>query len=155
MKKQMLAIFAVALGVTAVSGQKISEKNVPATIKKEFQAKFPAATNAKWEMENKTTYEVVFKLNNEEVSANYSKEGKWLETEKEIKASKLPKAVADAISKKYPNCKMSEIAEVESAEHGKVYDVELTYSKKKYTLILKSSGEVVKSEEMKAKKEND
>ena len=155
MKKQIVAISVIALCVATAFAQKVSEKNVPENIKKEFQTKFPSATDVKWEMENKTTYEVVFKLNKEEVSANYSKEGKWLETEKEIKAAMLPKAVADAISKKYPNCKMSEIAEVESAEHGKVYDVELAYNKKKYTLILKPSGEMVKAEEMKAKKEND
>ena len=155
MKKTFLAIAILAVGVTVAKAQKISEKNVPVIIKKEFQAKFPTATNAKWEMENKTTYEVVFKLNNEEVSANYSKEGKWLETEKEIKAAKLPKAVSDAISKKYPNCKMSEVAEVENLANGKVYDVELSHNKKNYTLLLKASGEIVKTEEMKSKKEND
>jgi hypothetical protein len=148
MKKQIVAILTVSLCVITVFGQKVSEKNVPANIKKEFQTKFPSATDVKWEMEDKTTYEVVFKLYKEVLSANYSKEGKWLETEKEIKAAKLPKAVADAISKKYPTGKMSEIAEVESVEYGKVYDVDLVYNKKKYTLILKTSGEIVKSEEV-------
>lgn len=155
MKKQLVAIFAIALCVVNAFGQKISEKDVPANIKKEFQTKFPSATNVKWEMENKTTYEVVFKLNKEEVSANYSKEGKWLETEKEIKVAKLPKAVADAINKKYPNSKLSEVAEIEGIEYGKVYDVELAYNKKKYTLILKPSGEVVKTKEVTDKEEND
>ena len=135
-----------------INAQKIAEKKVPENVKSTLKAKFPTATNVKWEMEDKTRYEAVFKLNNETVSANFSKEGKWLSSEKELKFSQLPKAVQDVLKKQYPTAKYTEIAEEETLEKGTFLDIDLMYNKKKFVIEIKSTGEILKTKEIKAKK---
>lgn len=147
-----MAFAIIMISNTSLNSQNVADKNIPVRVKKELLAKYPTATSVKWEMENKTTYEAVFKLNSEPVSANFSKDGKWLETEKEIKFSQLPKAVKDVLNKQYPNAKYTELAEVESPEKGKFLDVDVTFNKKKFVVELKPNGEIIKTIEVPAKK---
>lgn len=91
-------IACVCLSVTA-AGQGIA---VPEAVKAAFKAKFPAATNVKWGKENATEYEAEFKSGTSNVSANFKKDGSWVETETSVPAASLPQAVTAAILKKYP-----------------------------------------------------
>jgi len=152
MKNILMLCAMFMLCSTQLYCQNVSSKSIPTKVKNEFAAKYPNALNVKWEIENKTTYEAVFKLNNESVSTNFSQDGNWLETEKEIKASQLPNAVMDALNKKYPNAGLSEVAEVETPENGSFLDIDLSYNKKKYVVEMKSSGEIIKAEEHTSKK---
>jgi hypothetical protein len=154
MKNIIVVLAIIMLSNANLKSQNVADNKIPANVKKELVAKYPTATNVKWEMENKTTYEAVFKLNSESVSANFTKDGKWLETEKEIKFSQLPKAVQDVLNKQYPKAKYTELAEVESPENGKFLDVDVTYNKKKFVVELKPTGEIIKTNEVSAKKQS-
>ena len=148
--KNMLKVCAlVLLCSTQLNSQNITSKNIPTKVKSEFAKKYPAATNVKWEKENKTTNEAIFKLNKESVSANFTSDGKWLETEEEINASQLPKAVQNVLNKKYPKANYTELAKVETPENGSYLDIDLTYHKKKFVIQMKPTGEIIKTEEVK------
>ena len=101
MKKFLIVLLCAAFMSISVYAQKISTDKVPAVVASAFKTKFPNATKVNWELENANEYEAEFKLNGEEMSASYDKEGKWMETETEIKISALPAAVQSALKKKF------------------------------------------------------
>src|SRR5438128_2594677 len=97
----------------------------PAAVQKAFEQKFPKATKVNWGKENATEWEAEFMLDGNELSANFSADGKWVETERKIKVSELPKAVAAAIQKQYPGWKISDAAKTESAKDGIFYEAQV------------------------------
>lgn len=117
---------------------------VPEAIEKAFQQKFPTAKKVKWEKEKSNDYEVSFVLNNKEVSALYSPDGQLKETETEISISELPKAVVDALNKKYPNVKIEEVAKIERSDNTVVYETEVKINKKKTDLLFDQNGNETK-----------
>src|SRR5216683_4680125 len=65
---------------------------VPAAVQKAFEQKFPKATKVGWGKENEKEWEAEFTFNGSKLSANFTSDGVWVETEKEIAISELPKA---------------------------------------------------------------
>jgi len=91
MKKLLIITYSIfAMGMAGCS-QKI---NVPAAVTKAFNSRYPGATNVKWGKENAKEFEAEFKLNGDNVSANFGADGSWVETETVIKVTDLPAAVA-------------------------------------------------------------
>ncbi len=99
MKTPLMILSVLALSATAC-GQKVSEAAVPQPVKAAFMKQFPKAEKTRWEMENKTDYEVNFKQGTEEMSATYGTGGQWMETEKAIGMEALPEAVRSTITSK-------------------------------------------------------
>lgn len=153
--KMLLPITAMlALSITAC-GQKLSESEVPQPVKAAFAKQFPGAERAKWELEDKKDYEVNFKQGGSAMSAKYSADGKWLETEQAIQAAMLPAAVHDAIAKDYAGHKLEEIERAERPD-GLFYEVELEKGEQTLDVVFAPDGRVVKrtvSEERKEKKD--
>lgn len=67
-----------------------------------------------------------------------------METEKEIKAGDLPKAVTAAIKSKYPGWSIAEADKTETSIHGTIYEANLKNGIKKKTLAFKEDGTPVK-----------
>ena len=122
------------------SATTIKAIEVPAAIQNAFQQKFPTAKKVKWEKEKSNDYEVSFVLNGKEVSALYSPEGQLKETETEISISELPKAVIDALNKKYPNIRIDEAAKIERADNSIIYETEVKIKKKKTDVLIDQNG---------------
>jgi hypothetical protein len=127
----------------AACAQKISADKVPAAVTSAFKAKFPKATKTSWEMENANEYEAGFKLNGEEVSANFDNTGKWLETETEIKVSALPAAVKAALSKDFAGFKIEEASKIESAKDGNCYEAELEKGEETFDVLFLPNGKIL------------
>jgi len=125
MKKIIYLLLTVALMSNAAFAQKISADKVPTAVTSAFKAKFPTITKADWEIENANEYEACFKLNGEEVSANFDKTGKWLETETEIKVSALPAPVQSTLSKDFAGFKINEVSKIESVKNGNCFEAEI------------------------------
>ncbi len=113
---------------------------VPEAVKNFFNQKFPSATNVKWEMENATVYEAEFKMNGEEMSANFKSDGAWLETESEIEKNAVSSVVTNAVKAKYPNAIIEEVEKVESAEKGILYELEIKEGKNENEIIVTGDG---------------
>ena len=152
--KKIIGLLAILLVAgTSAFAQKITADKVPAAVKQAFQTKFPKATAAKWEMEKKD-YEVGFKLNGTEGSANFDATGKWLETETEIKYEALPQAVKATITNKFAGYKAGETNKVETPDKGVLYEVGLSKGTEKIEIQFTKEGEV-KSRKVEGKKEKD
>jgi len=116
----------------------------PVVVKKAFDQKFPEATKVKWGKENKTVWEADFFVKGIKMSSNFSENGTWVETEVPIKVSELPKAVADAINKKYSQWKIVEADRTETAKNGVIYEADLKLGKQQKGVAFKEDGTEVK-----------
>lgn len=137
----------------AACAQKISADKVPAAVLSAFKAKFPNATKTTWELENTNEYEAGFKINGEEVSANFDNTGKWLETETEIKVSALPAAVQAALAKDFAGFKIEEASRIESAKDGNCYEAEIEKGEETFDVLFTPDGKMLSK--TKAEKEKD
>ena len=147
----MLLVGVAFLCVTSYA-QKITADKVPAEVTSAFKTKFPEAKDVKWEMEKTNEYEARFKTNGVEQSASFSADGKWMETESEIKVSDLPAEVKQSIEKQFPGFKMEEASKVDNAQHGTCYEAEIEKGKESYEVLLNSKGELLSKN---AEKEED
>ena len=110
----------------AVLSSFVSDKiEVPTIVKKALSEKYSDAEDVEWEMENDTDYEAEFELDKREMSAVFSADGTWLQTETEVDKSDLPEAVKAAIKKSFPAYKTEETEMLERLNMPLAYEVEL------------------------------
>jgi uncharacterized membrane protein YkoI len=138
--------------------EEIPIEQVPKVVLDAVKAKFPGAklTGAEKETEgDKTTYEIALEQRDQEYTVSATAEGKITEIEHEIEVKDLPKAVADAIKKKYPGGKLEEAEEV-TADQKTTYEVVVeTADKKDVRVTVDASGKIVKEEELEEDDDDD
>lgn len=139
MKKTIIVIALGLLGATAVYAQKIDEAKVPAAAKSSFMKQFPG-TKAKWEKEG-NDFEAGFDKGGKKMSAVFTADGTWKETETSIAVSALPATVQQYVKKNYPSDKIKEAAEIKKADGSVVYEAEV----KGTDLLFDSNGTFIKS----------
>lgn len=115
-----------------------AQKAVPEAVKTTFNEKFPKAGDVDWKLEADGNWEVEFELDDEESSATFTAEGKWLETETEIAVDDLP----DAVRKAVQGQKVKEAARILKADGTTVYEVEIG----KKDLIYDAAGQLLMEE---------
>ena len=140
MKKNIASFIIVSLA----SLQAICQVKVPDVVKTAFNNKFPGASEIKWEKENKNELEANFKMNNTAVSANFSLDGTWVETETTIPANELPAPVTNAVNTKYPGAVYGRTEKIEKPGNKVFYEVNITMKGKKKELELNPDGVIVK-----------
>ena len=132
MKKVLLpSLFVFAFYLSACA-----EKIPPQAVLTAFQQKFPAIKDIDWENEKNGEWEAEFEMNGTEMSANFTPDGKWLETEKEIKFTDLPAPVQDALKGK----KVKELAKIERADGTTIFEAEVKHK----DLLFDTAGKMVK-----------
>lgn len=112
----------------------------PDAVKKVFAKKFPTATNVKWGVEGPKEWEADFTYEGNKISANFYEDGTWLETEKEINANNLPKAVLVALKSKFKDWKIVEADLTDTAKNGTIYEVDLKKGFKSKSVAFKENG---------------
>jgi hypothetical protein len=145
-----LAVFLVA-GSDA-RGQDKEDKldldKIPKAVMDALKAKFPKAEIHKWTKAKEgddIIYDIEFKQEGRKCEADIKENGTYINYEKEIAAKDLPKAVSDAIRKRYPRATLKEVME-ETEVKGKdeklsAYEVVLvTADKKDVELRLSPEG---------------
>lgn len=140
MKKITFVLF-VTFSINSFA-QKLSQENVPEVVKTNFKTKFPAAEKAKWEMDYEN-FEVEFKLNKNEVSAAFDKDGNWLETETPIKPSTIPTEVKDFLSKNFSGFEIKEAEKKETANKGILYELEIKKGELEYDIVVSEKGQLI------------
>lgn len=93
----------------------------PQVVLNAFQQKFPSATDVDWDKEKNGEWEAEFETNGIEQSASFSAEGKWLETETEIRASELPSPVQAALAGK----KIKEASRIQKSDGSTIFEAEV------------------------------
>ena len=144
--KTISTLFIVFSLVLAANAQNVKENDVPAAVRNAFKVKYPQSKAEKW-VKEESNYEAELTLNGKEYEAAFDSNGKWIETEREIKSSALPKAVKDGLAKsKYGTWTIKEAVEIESPEYKLAYELELTSGKEKIALYFTPDGKIAKEE---------
>jgi hypothetical protein len=154
-----LAVLAVlALGARGDCEEEIPLSKVPKKVMSAVKAKYPGADlrGAVKGIEDKEVYYTIsLTYKKDELEVSLSPKGEISEVAKEIAVKDLPRAVSEAVLKKYPKATLTEAAEVrEPDEKGKLsYHVELTTADKKTMEIeLDPKGAILKEKETKEDK---
>ncbi|XOV91545.1 MAG: PepSY-like domain-containing protein [Bacteroidota bacterium] len=154
MKNLMLiTVLLVAFSMQSCA-QKSDNKNVPEKVLSAFNAKFPDAKKVEWEMENDSEWEAEFKWNAKEYSANFSADGKWRETEYEIKESEIPSNIRAILDQNFSDYEIEEPVVAETPS-GRSYEMEIEEGEEEYEVTIGSKGNLTKKKESEEKDEND
>jgi hypothetical protein len=154
MKKLLTICLCVSLILSSYA-QKQKKEEIPATAKTAFAAKFPKATKVKWSIEEPGEFEAEFSLNGTSSAAIFNAGGQLIETETEIKASALPQAVKNTLSKDFKDYQISEPEQVIDSKNVVTYEMIAKKGKNKYELTLLNDGKLFKKEEMKKEDKED
>jgi uncharacterized membrane protein YkoI len=154
----VVAVFAVAAVSHAADEPKDLDK-IPKPVMDALKAKFPKAKIDKWtkETENgKVVYDIEFKQDGRKAEADIFEDGTIENFEKEFDAKDLPKAVTDAVQKRYPQATMKEVMEITEIKekkevHGGFEIVLVTAEKKDVEVTVSKEGKIL--EDSGAKKE--
>jgi Putative beta-lactamase-inhibitor-like, PepSY-like len=141
MKKIFSLLLLCLCMAVVINAQKLT---VPAAVTNAFNAKFPGASDLKWEKENSKELEANFKLNNTNVSANFGLDGSWKETETTINTTDLPAAVTRAANIKYPGAVIFLCERIEKPDSKILYEVNIKMKNKKKELEMDGEGNFVK-----------
>ncbi|MBL7818901.1 MAG: PepSY-like domain-containing protein [Saprospiraceae bacterium] len=136
--KKILFVLSFALPLSMCA------QKAPSAVQTAFKKHFPTVTKVDFDKEKNGEYEAEFKMNGVEMSANFTVDGAWRETETEIAATALPANVSSAISKKYPTAKVVGAAKIETADRGTLYEADLKTGMKKAEVLFDTAGNVVK-----------
>ncbi len=128
--------------------QKVESQNskkgyAPEAVKATFQAKYPGENDPDWHVDSNGNYESHFKIDGVRHRADFSPDGKWIETEVSIDKDELPKAIRKVINKEYSHEKITEIERVQSAEKGLFYDVEFKRKGKNKDVEFTEEGKII------------
>src|SRR6266403_2402154 len=119
-----------------VRAQVLAVDQVPDAVKQGFQAKFPSVKRVEWKLKSDKNYEAEFTLKGTEIAAKFDAAGKWLETESAISRSKVPKAVRDAVAKRFKGYTVVERQSVQRWNEEHLI----------YELHLEGASEIVKAQ---------
>lgn len=150
MKNMIMVLLCAAAMSTMAYAQKISADKVPSVVSSAFKTKFPNAVKTKWEIEN-TDYEAEFKINGEEMSANFDNAGNLLETETEIKVSALPAAVQASLKNDFNGYKINEASKINSAKYGDCYEAEVEKGEETFDVLFTADGKVLNKTKLEKK----
>lgn len=141
--KILAIILALVLFFSQACTKASTKAEVPKQVKSAFMQKFPNAQNAKWDMENKQEWEVEFKLNGKDYSANFTIDGQWKETEYRINKTEIPEAVKATLKNQFIGFKI-EVAEISETVTGKTYEFSMEKGDKEIEIAIAPDGKIIK-----------
>lgn len=121
-------------------------KDLPKAVQNAFRRQLKGVKPSKIEMEKEdgfVEYEAKAKLGKKTMEFKVSADGKLMETEQKLALGKLPKAVSDAIHKRFPKAKMQKAERVTMT----YIEVKILRDGKKEEVKLLENGRGIKIEE--------
>ncbi len=129
-------VFTVVSSVTAMAG----EIELPEAVKKNFEVRFPNASNIRWDGDSETHYEVGFVMEGKEKIAVFLPDGTFKEIETEIKSHEIPKRVLKAIDKKFPLATVTFALKIQRSNNSTVYELEVNTGLEEIDITLDPMG---------------
>lgn len=127
----------------------VSDLDQPKTVPSQgaevaFKKQYPKAEGVSWAEDANGYHEANFTMDGENYRADYTTQGKWVETENSLKFGKLPKAVQQVVNEQFDKDDITEIEQVNSAEKGLFYDVEFKDKGKNKDIEIREDGVIIK-----------
>jgi hypothetical protein len=144
MKTSIITVAVIVLSMNAATAQKVKEAAVPKAVITSFQTHFKGAKADAWDKEKNGEFEAEFKMNKVEMSANFSADGKLMETEEEIATATLPKSATEYITKNYAGIKTEEAAKITDSTGKVTYEAEVKKGKEEIELLFDATGNFIK-----------
>jgi uncharacterized membrane protein YkoI len=156
----VVVVFALPVLARAADEPKDLDK-IPKAVMDTLKTKFPKAKIAKWTVEKeegKDVYDIEFTEDGKKAEADIFADGTIHNFEREFPAKDLPKAVTDAVEKKYPKSKMKEVMEITEIKdkkevHGGFEIVLETADKKEVEVTVAKDGKILEDSTDPPKKE--
>ena len=134
---------------------------IPKAVMDGLKAKFPRPVITKWTRETeagKVVYDIEFTQDGRKCEADIYEDGSIHNFERAIEAKDLPKAVTDAVEKKYPKATMKTVMEITEVKDRKEalegYEIELvTADKKDVEVTVAPDGKVLEDSTEEKKKD--
>ncbi len=126
----------------------------PKSVSDNFNAKFSGATKVKWDQEEKNEWEAEFKMNGKEMSVSFDLNGKWLETETELKKSDLPENVLSVVNKEFEGWKIESVESFENSEI-KAFELGIEKGNSEMEVQISADGKIIAKKEVKEEDEED
>ena len=143
MKTQIVTLCFALMFTSMLCAQKLNNKDVPAVVKSALESKYPQAKNVTWEKE-KGNYEANWGgKSGEDNSVQFTPTGEFIEIEKAISVSQLPKSIDSYVKENYKGAKITEAGKVTDAKGKISYEVEVN----KKDLVFDEKGNFVKLED--------
>lgn len=153
----VLGLLVLAACAFAADEEKVPLDKLPKAVVDAVKAKFPDAklVSAEKELEDgKPVYEVAIKDKDQNIEVTVTPEGKIILIEKEIAAKDLPKAVAEAMEKKYPKATIKKLEEIIKDDKVTSYEALIvTAEKKNLEVRFDPSGKFLEEEKKDAEKD--
>lgn len=130
-------------GLLLAGLQACAQVTPPQAVKDAFQQKFPDAKHVSWGKENAHEFEAEFKLMGTEMSANFDEQGKWMETETDLKKKEVPAAVMQAMQANFPSGKFNELAKIEKPDGNTYYEAEVEKNDSTTEALFDGNGKLV------------
>jgi hypothetical protein len=154
-----VAVFVLAAPVRAEE-EKVPLDKVPKAVLEAAKKRFPKAEvvgASKEKDKDKTVYEIEMKLDGKTIDVTLTEAGAITTIEQQIDAKDLPKAVSEALDKKYPKATYKIIESVTKVKDGKetleYYEAHLVTAEKKEIEVEILPDGKIKNEEEKKKEE--
>lgn len=145
MKQGLLLFLFIASLLSVALAQVITSDKVPAPVKQALQTKFVGVKSVEWKIASDKNYEAEFTLEGVEITVKFDSTGKWLETETQIPSSEVPKAVLDALAKKFKGYKAVETQNLLLYNDPKmIYEIHLDNGKEILKTLLYPDGTIIK-----------
>ena len=144
MKSIIITTAVIVLSINSVSAQKVKEAEVPKSILTAFQAHFKDAKLEAWDKEKNGEFEAEFTINSVKMSANFSADGKLMETEEEINPTSLPKMTTDYLAKNYTDNKIEKATKITGPTGIITFELETKKGNEKKELLFSSRGGFIK-----------
>ena len=145
------AVFVLPAAVARAGDEPKDLDKIPKAVMDALKAKFPGAKIDTWtkETENgKVIYDMEFKKDGRKAEADIAEDGTIQNFEEEFDAKDLPKAVTEAVEKKYPESKLKEVMEITEIKdkkevHGGFEIVLETADKKEVEVTVAKDGKIL------------
>lgn len=144
--KKIILLTVLAGGIlasTTVSAQKVGRTGVPAVVFTNLLKKYPSAKKVTWERENGNFEANWGGRSGEDMSVQYTPEGRFVEEVRAIPASSLPSGVEAYVRTHYKGATIKEPGKVTDAQGKISYEAEI----KGKDMLFDEHGNFIKMEE--------
>lgn len=148
MKKLVLTlIFLIPFVYYNANAQELKENEVPKIIVENFKKKYPNVFVHEWELKKKTmVYEAEFIMKGKSYEAQYTKNGEWIKTERDINKYEIPEPVWDSLNKsQYAKWKIDDLEELSTPKHEIIYKIKVEQRSSKVLLYYLPDGTQVET----------